>query len=469
MTLWNSTKVINPQTYGSSQDGSWGRYISGSRVYDAAGGIQWNVTIPSGLTGSVRATFINDRLIGMDLSGSQVTVWGIDLSVGCEGRLLFKTTWNKPSAWVEGDKTIEWMASSQEDYVGTLYSKETNENYGISLTTGKLIWGPTPPEYYLNSLDDTKSGARCIAYGKLYSASCSGTVYCYDVQSGALLWTYNATDPYQEILWANNWWMRPLFITDGKLYVSHYEHSPIDPRPRGGPFICLNATTGEEIFRIDGMFRSTRWGGRALIGDSIIATTDTYDMRIYAIGKGPSATTVNAPNMGIPKGSSVLISGSVMDVSPGTKDDSLAMRFPNGVPAVADESQSSWMLYVYKQFPKPTDVSGVQVTLNVIDSNNNYRNIGTTTTDEDGFFSYSWVPDIEGKYNVIAIFEGSEAYWSSHAKAAFVVDPAPVTPTAEPDEPSVADQYFIPAIAGIFVLIIIVLVLLVIMMLKKKE
>ena len=80
LTMWNSTKVINPQTYGSSQDGSWGRYIGGSRIYDATGGIQWNVTIPQGLPGTARATFLNDRMIGFDFTGSKVTVWGLDLT-----------------------------------------------------------------------------------------------------------------------------------------------------------------------------------------------------------------------------------------------------------------------------------------------------------------------------------------------------------------------------------------------------
>jgi len=458
MTFWNSTKVINPQTYGSSRDGSWGRYISGSRIYDATDGIQWNVTIPKGLPGTVRASFLNDRVVGYDFSGSKVTVWALNLKPGMEGQLLFNNSWNAPTDWVSGSQNVEWMTSSQEDYVGTLYSKETGKNYGISLTTGALIWGPTPPEYYLNALDDTKSGARAVAYSKLYSASCSGTVYCYDVNSGDLLWTYNATDPYQEILWANNWWMRPLFITDGKLYVSHYEHSPIDPRPRGGPFICLNATTGEEIFSIDGMFRSTRWGGRALIGDSIIATTDTYDMRIYAIGKGPSAIKVTAPNTGVTMGSSVLISGTITDVSPGTKDDSLMMRFPNGVPAVSDASMSDWMLYVYKQFPQQTEAVGVPVTVDVIDANGNYRNIGTITSNADGFFSFDWVPDIEGKYTVIASFAGSESYYPSHAQAAFVVDAAPQSAqqATQTQELSLAEQYFLPMSAIIIVAIVVV-------------
>ena len=73
--------------------------------------------------------------------------------------------------------------------------------------------------------------------------------------------------------------MIPLFVSDDKIYLGTLEHSALEPKPRGGPFLCLNATDGTVIFEADGLFRQTRWGGRAIIGDSIIATQDTYDQR----------------------------------------------------------------------------------------------------------------------------------------------------------------------------------------------
>ena len=56
------------------------------------------------------------------------------------------------------------MAFSSPDEMGTLYDKEGNVNYGIDLTTGNLgIWGPSsPPQYYLDAFEDTKTGARLI-------------------------------------------------------------------------------------------------------------------------------------------------------------------------------------------------------------------------------------------------------------------------------------------------------------------
>ena len=145
------------------------------------------------------------------------------------------------------------------------------------------------------------------------------------------------------------------------------------------------------------------------------------------------------------------------------------MRFPDGVAAISEESQSAWMEYVYMQQPKPMNATGVTVTLSVMDANGNLRTIGTTTSDVNGFYSYQWKPDIDGKYTVYASFDGSNSYWPSQATTAFAVDPAAPTPTQLPiAEKSIADQYFVPAIAGLFVAIIVIGVVLALLMLRKK-
>jgi hypothetical protein len=280
----------------------------------------------------------------------------------------------------------------------------------------------------------------------------SGVVQAYNVTNGNLVWSYQVKDPYMQALWSNNWPVGHLIVADGKIYFANLEHSGNQPLPRGGPFIALNATTGEEIFRANGLFRQTVWGGRAVIGDSIIATMDTYDQCVYAIGKGPSATTVTAPDMGVPFGSSVTIKGTVTDVSPGTEEYALRARFPNGVPAVSDKSMSDWMLYVYKQFPRPMDATGVEVTLSVLDSNGNFREIGKTTGDSNGFYSFQWTPDIPGTYTVYASFAGSKAFWPSHAVTAFAVDPAPEAPAPVVQEPTPApmtDTYLLVGVVAI--------------------
>jgi hypothetical protein len=256
----------------------------------------------------------------------------------------------------------------------------------------------------------------------------------------------------------------PVFVTDGKIYYSQVEHSPIDPRPRGGPFLCLNVT-GELVFRADGLFRGTMWGGIAIIGDSIIATQDTYDQRIYGIGKGPSQTSVLVQNDVSTLGSSVMVKGMVSDVSPGTKSAGLEMRFPNGVPVVADANMSEWMLYVYKQFERPADVMGVEVVVSVIDPNNNCYEVGRTTSDSSGFFKLSFIPEVPGEYTVIASFDGSKAYYGSFAETGINVEEAPAAtpePTSVPQEP--VGTYFTVST----ILIIIAIAIVAVLLLRKR-
>jgi len=202
------------------------------------------------------------------------------------------------------------------------------------------------------------------------------------------------------------------------------------------------------------------------MGDSVIALYNTYDQQVYAIGKGPSATTVTASPKVSVQGSSVLIEGSVTDVSPGTNEYALTARFPSGVPAVSDESMSDWMLYVYKQFPRPANAKGVEVTLDTVDPNGNFVHIGTATSDSSGTFGYAWRPEVPGKYTVIATFAGSGAYYASYAETYINVDEAQAQPT--PTEQIVqlppVEMYFVVATVAIIAAVAIATILL----LRKK-
>jgi hypothetical protein len=435
VSLWNTTEVVMKGLTGSTA-GSWGSNAHG-RTHDGARGIMWTEPIETGLPGSSQATFLNDRIIGASASTSAVTVWGINVNAsdGAIGRTLFTDTWTPPDYWAQMQLSVSgfqsgWQVWSQEDRVGILWIKDVREHYAFSLNDGSFMWS-TPSQDYQDAFDDTPADARAIAYGKFYCASLSGIVYAYDIQTGKEVWRYEATDPYTEYLFGNNWWLKPLFVTDGKIYVATLEHSPIDPRPRGGPFICLNATDGTEIFRINGAFRQTRWGGRGIIGDSIIATMDTYDQRVYAIGKGASATTVTATPKIVAKGSAVVIEGTVMDVSPGTQETDMQLRFPKGVPAISDANMSEWMLYVYKQFEMPEDAIGVEVVFNWVDSEGEWHDLYRTKSDTSGTYSYVWYPDTEGTCKIIATFTGSEGYYGSRAETTIVVgSPAEHIPTA---------------------------------------
>ena len=205
-----------------------------------------------------------------------------------------------------------------------------------------------------------------------------------------------------------------------------------------------------------------------MIADSTAVIFSTYDNSIYAVGKGPSATTVAAsPEVSV-QGSSVLVKGMVTDVSPGTKNSALPMRFPNGVPAVADESVGEWMKYVYLQFPRPTDAVGVEVVVTVLDPNNNVYEVGRATSDASGFFSVAFTPEVPGKYTVIASFAGSGAYYGSNAETALGVEEAPAaTPAPTPTPAPMTDTYILGSTVGIIIAIVVVGLLLVLLLRKR--
>jgi len=423
MTLWNSSRVV-------SNAGSWRPQ---GNTYNATSGIEWNVTIPTGLPGGTAMYFLNDRIHGSTASGlfgttsPDVTSWAISVAPGHEGELIF----NKTTTLPESGLTLVWADAMIEDSVFIISAKEDLRYYGFSLDTGNLIW-TTEPEPYLAVYDKWYGSA--YGYGKFFTGRASGIVTCYDLTTGNKLWSYDVRDEFAEVTWSNMFPIEFHFLADGKLCLSYGEHSPINPLPRGAPLVCLDVETGDKVWELN--WANNWWGGHVMIGDSTMVGLNAYDNRIYSIGKGPTAITAEAPLLASTLGSTVTIRGRVTDVSSGTQDYAIAARFPDGLPAVADESMSKWMEYVYYQFGRPADAVGVEVVLETLDPNNNFYEIGRTTTDSTGFYSISWEAPVPGKYLIFASFAGSKSYWSAYTETALSVDPAPTPATPiEPEEP----------------------------------
>ncbi len=331
---------------------------------------------------------------------------------------------------------------------------------GYSLTTGLKLWGPTALP---NASPFSSLGANCVvADGVAYIWLYGGDVYAYNILTGALKWQYHTPSGGYE----SPYGVEPLWtfsvgtVADGKLFVPEgHMYSP--PLFHNAQQLALNITDGKEVWSIDAFDVTSA----PAISDGIMTTLNAYDNQIYAWGKGPSAMTVEVQ----PFDSLMVIRGTIVDISAGTKQQAPAANFPNGVPAVSDASQKVWMEYIYMQQPCPTDVTGVPVDISVLDSNGNYRSIGSTTSDGSGMFTFTWCPDISGDYTVVASFAGSESYYPTSAETSFtVVEPAPTAAPTEVPPQSAADLYFVPAIAGLFVLVIVVAIVLALLMLRKR-
>jgi len=228
--------------------------------------------------------------------------------------------------------------------------------------------------------------------------------------------------------------------------------------------LALNLTDGSVVWSIDAFDVTS---GPA-ISDGIMTTLNAYDNQIYAYGKGPTKVTVDTPDTAFTLGTPVVVKGTVTDISAGSQQDAVAMNFPNGLPCVSDKSMSDWMMYAYMQQPCPANVTGVKVTVSVLDPNNNEYEVGTTTSTAEGTFGLNFVPPVPGEYTVIATFEGSEAYYSSYASTyLYVTEPPAVTPPPTPTPAPLTDTYVLSlGIAAIIAIVVIGLVI--ILMLRRR-
>ena len=319
------------------------------------------------------------------------------------------------------------------------YTMQTMTWVAYDIKTGQKLWGPTQPTNSSWAYYDF-TAPSVLGYGNLYSWGLAGEVYCYDAKTGELKWSYNTGNsgidsPFGS--WPLGTWSDHHILADGKLYLrAGHDYTP--PVFKGANIYCLDATTGDLLWKS----LSFDIGSSPACADGYMVWFNGYDNQIYCYGKGPSAITVAAnPKVSV-FGSSVIVEGLVTDKSPGTQEYAQTARFPNGVPAMADESMSAWMEYLYQQQPLPSNAKGVEVTIDAVDGNGNFRNIGTAVSDVSGAYSLMWTPDIPGKYTVIATFAGSNSYYASYAETTFGVDQAPeptVAPTAPPA--SMAETY----------------------------
>ena len=363
----------------------------------------------------------------------------LDPTRGTVGSIL----WWSPTFTHLQNETITFGGFDPTAQVLVDVSKETQNMWGVSTKTGQLLWATnsvnalqqqniTPLDYFGEPY--FPYFATQTAYGNIYGLAYGGVLYCYNLTTGIRTWSNgnghtsgNDTDTgtsvpgyYPQLIEA---------VGNGVIYTAALQHTTITPISKGQTARAINATDGTQIWQISdytGTFSSSSYA----MADGYNNWFNGYDNNIYTVGRGPSTMTVSAPDLAAASGQPVVIKGTIYDISAGSKQDQQAANFPNGIPLAADSAMTDWMGYVYQQKPLPTSFTGVDITINVIDSNGNFRPIGTATSDATGQYSLIWTPDISGNYNVVATFAGTNGYYPSSATTMFSVMNA--APTASP-------------------------------------
>jgi outer membrane protein assembly factor BamB len=329
--------------------------------------------------------------------------------------------------------------------------------------TGELMYKTDTGDYPWDE-PGFSAYTQASAYGLIYRLGYGG-VYAYDWETGKEVWKYSAIafSAYETPYVNENGTTVYSFnganlVADGKIYVQNTEHTPTQPITRGWGLHCLNATTGELIWKIIGSMRPSA------VADGYLAASASYDGYMYVFGKGKSATSVTAPDTAVPKGTAIVIKGTILDQSPAQ---------PN-TPCVSKDSMTTQMQYLHLQQQidglwHNETITGVPVTLTAIGPDGTYIDIGTATTDGYyGTFSKTWTPPAEGDYKIIASFAGDDSYGSSGASTAVSVGPAPATTDTQPQAASTDYTMTIVATGIAIIIAVVIAVAAAIMLLRKR-
>jgi len=457
-------------------------------VFDANNALVWAVSMNPVINGVV------DDNLG---TGLGTTIWASDTLIFEEGTVSVSETqgYMVEAAYSTADGSLLWITNRTggiyQPYTRLAFPCATN---GIYVETNQNTFkmaaysDATGTQLWTTNLDvplaDGNMPNTYDAYGlvtipdsllnTMYVWGLGGDVWAVNLTDGSIIWiwsTYQINGPAgtESPYGTYPIWVFADHAMAGQgagtiLYLSEgHEYNP--PLFHGALELALNVTSGKLVWSNLG-FDDTG----TEVTDGVLTTFNAYDGQVYAYAQGPSRTTVSAPQIGVTTKTPIVISGTVTDVSAGASQEVVKADFPNGLPCVSDDSMRGLMEAAYEQQPLPTNLTGVPVTLYVLDSNNNYRSIGTTTSDGSGFYSYTWTPDITGDYTIYAVFAGTNGYYGSSAEAHIYASAPPATPapTATPASGLASNATLMYGLVAIIIVIIIIGAILAILVTRKR-
>ena len=481
LSMWNSTLCLKLGTFQFSAE-TYQPWTT--PTVDWSDGIQYTVSIPD--VPGTQTTAVTDVENGVLVAESVLSTFGITptfVHVGYNlttGQEIWRHNWTDIE-WGSGGTSAPgligyWGKGSGEGYY-MFFEKETMQWHVVDIKTGVEHFATNPLNQYTKTDWSVYDWTVHAVYGKLFISGYSGCVVAFDLETGDHLWTFDQGPSGLQTPFGR--W--PLFgslgFADNKVFFPVTEHTPTTPIHRGFRLYALDADLGDLIWEMPAFFSSLAFADGYLVGYS------GYDNQIYCFGKGPTETTVTIQNDVISLGGSALIKGTVMDISSGVAQDVVAKRFPNGLPAMSDDSMTEWMKHVYLQWPTFSNVTGVPVKLAYQLPDGSWKDIDQVISDEYGNFGFKWTPPGEGTYVVKAFFLGSESYWGSSSTTYLTVGPAAEeTPCAEeiadttvarlpgyPAIPEIPAYLTIDLIILVIVLVVLIIGLIAYMALRKQK
>jgi hypothetical protein len=314
LNLWNSTlcllqaqKVAGP---GDSAYPNMWRPAQGANVPFSLG-IQWSKPLETSMSSIpiIMIESLESNVVLLEGEPTRYTNWYVEAGYDADtGALL----WGPINRTTEAPWTYRTYFNAASAGVYAVYTSQTMTWTGYSLFTGDKLWSVNAPT---NAWGYYGCGFNYFAAnGKIYSWDLGGVVYCIDIKTGEINWTWHTESSGLETLMGQwpLWIYDVASVADGKLYVpGGREYGP--PLFRGARLYSLNTTTGDEVWSILGFFTNCA----PAIADGYMVTNNAYDNQIYCFGKGRTATTVSTQTTPAQLGAPVLNQGTITDQSPG--------------------------------------------------------------------------------------------------------------------------------------------------------
>ncbi len=450
ITKWSSTKCLAEAgiIQGHFIGGSEGAFRFAQGTFDWTKGIEWTKSIPPH-TKTVAVTNPDGTTSNQVLTPSTFGVTGNTLlaQISLLGALVYYeigySLTDGSEMWIKERNTSTpgvWGSTGSGKYIRYFMDTRTQRCYDAA--NGNELWVSEAMDFPWGSFG---SQYGTVAYDKFYFGGYDGNEYAFNLADGKIAWKSDSGNAGTETPYGSYpMWYGPV-VGGNVVFVGTGEHSPTQPLIRGEQLFAFDAQTGSKLWSISG-FMVVR-----AIADGYLLAYNGYDNQIYCFGKGPSKTTVAAPQTAVPRGVAMVITGTVTDQSKGLKD----------TPAIADANMAAWMEYKFMDQPMP-GASGVPLKLTAIAADGSSTEIGTVYSDASGVFVSSWTPDKEGVFKIVAAFDGSDSYGGSYAETGVVVSSS-TTGTAQQSGAIATEVYIL--VAAVVILIVIVVAVLV---LRKK-
>jgi len=485
INCWNSTQAILYPTGQPPGYSNWVWRPPQNMVIPFSAGIMWSIPLPTNINGvpfpSI-LSFSNSILSPSSINSGVILLTSESLGGGAiEGIPFYNAGFQIEAGFSAATGQSLWIVNRTEtpytrlqligigDGVYSIVNLETSTLSGYSLDSGAQVW--TTDLANANAYDSIGGFWATLANDVLYLWGFGGDIWAINMSTGSIIWQTTTTQLVGSAGENTPYGTWPLWtfsvgtVADGVLFVPEgHMYSP--PLFRGAQQLAINITNGQLIWSI----LSFDVTSGPAISDGIMTTFNAYDNQIYGYGMGPSKTTISAPQVGVTTATPITITGSVTDISTGASQQAVAANFPNGLPCVSDASMSAFMEAVYMQQPMPSNITGVPVTLSVLDSNGNYRAIGTSTTNAQGEYGFTWIPDISGNYTLYATFAGTDAYYASSASTYFYASSPSATsvPTATPVTGLASNTTVMYGIVAIIIVIVIIGAAIMLMLSRKR-